>query len=96
LRKGRQQLLNLDPDVIYGDYLACNDFDVSDRVKEIRLPTLILVGSADQMTPPNYGQYLHEQISGSQLVEIQDGGHMMAIEKPVEVTQAVARFLETL
>jgi pimeloyl-ACP methyl ester carboxylesterase len=96
LRKGRQQLLIVDPNVIYGDYLACNDFDVSDRVKEIRLPTLILVGSADQMTPPKYGQYLHEQISGAQLVVIQDGGHMMAIEKPVEVTQAVTRFLETL
>lgn len=96
LRKGRQQLFNVDPNVIYGDYLACNDFDVMDRVREIRLPTLILVGSADQMTPPQYGQYLHEQISGAELVEILDGGHMMALEKPAEVTQAVTRFLGTL
>ncbi len=94
LRKGRQQLLGVDPTVIYGDYSACNNFDVMDQVTGIKLPTLIIVGSADQMTPPKYGQYLHDQISGSQLVEIKDGGHMMAIEKPTEVAQAVTRFLE--
>lgn len=93
-RKGRQQLLNVDPAVMQGDYGACNVFDVMDQVKEISLPTLILAGSADQLTPPKYGQYLHEQIRGSQLVEIKDAGHMMALEKPIEVAQAVARFLE--
>ncbi|GAB4526422.1 MAG: hypothetical protein Kow0063_00660 [Anaerolineae bacterium] len=96
LRKGRNQLLNVDPQVIYGDYIACNSFDVMDQVKNIRLPTLIIVGSADQMTPPKYGRYLHEQIPGASLVEIQDGGHMMAVEKPVDVTEAIARFLGVL
>jgi pimeloyl-ACP methyl ester carboxylesterase len=93
LRKGRQQLLGVDRNIIYGDYAACNAFDVMDEVGDITLPTLIVSGSADQMTPPKYSQYLNAQISGSQLVEIQDGGHMMAVEKPVEVAQAVARFL---
>lgn len=95
-RRGRQQLLSVDPAVIHGDYAACNVFDVMDRVKDIRLPTLIITGSADQLTPPKYGQYLHDQIPGSQLVEIKDGGHLMAVEKPVEVAQAVARFLGVL
>lgn len=94
LRKGRQQLLGVDPTVIYRDYKACNDFDVMDQVTGIKLRTLIIVGGADQMTPPKYGQYLHKQISGSQLVEIKGGGHMMAIEKPTEVAQAVTRFLK--
>ena len=96
LRKGRQLLLSVDLNVIYGDYIACDNFDVMDRVREIELPTLIIVGSADQMTPPKYGLYLHEQIPDSQMAEVRGGGHMMAIEKPVEVTQIIARFLETL
>ncbi len=96
LRKGRQQLLSVDPAIIYGDYAACNRFDVMDRVRVITQPTLIIIGSADQMTPPKYGQYLHEQIVGSELVQIKDGGHMMAVEKPVELAQAVARFLDVL
>jgi pimeloyl-ACP methyl ester carboxylesterase len=95
-RKGHQQLLSVDPTVIHGDYAACNAFDVMDRVGDITRPTLIVAGSADKMTPPQYGQYLHDQIPGSQLVEIKDGGHMMAVEKPAEVTQAVARFLGAL
>jgi pimeloyl-ACP methyl ester carboxylesterase len=95
-RKGRQQLINVDLAVIQGDYAACNVFDVMDRVREIGLPTLIVTGSADQLTPPKYSQYLHAHIRGSQLVEIKDAGHMMALEKPIEVAQAVARFLEGL
>jgi pimeloyl-ACP methyl ester carboxylesterase len=96
LRKGRQQLLSVDPVVIYSDYLACNNFGIMDQVSDIELPTLIVTGSADQMTPSKYGQYLHDQISGAQWVDIKDGGHMMAVEKPVEVSQTVARFLEAL
>jgi pimeloyl-ACP methyl ester carboxylesterase len=94
VRRGRQQLLRVDRTVIHGDYIACDAFELMDRVKDILLPTLIIGGSSDRMTPLKYGQYLHDHIPGSQLVEIKDGGHMMAIEKPVEVAQAVARFLE--
>jgi pimeloyl-ACP methyl ester carboxylesterase len=96
LRNGRRQLLDIDPTVIYADYNACDKFDVMDQVRDIKLPTLIIVGSADQMTPPKYGQFLHEQIPNAQLVVITDGGHMVAVEKPTEVAQAVARFLEIL
>ena len=96
LRKGRQQLSSVDRTVIYADYVACDRFDVMDRVRHISLPTLIVTGSADRMTPSKYGQYLHDQIPGAQWVDILDGGHMMAVEKPVEVSQAVARFLEAL
>jgi pimeloyl-ACP methyl ester carboxylesterase len=94
LRNGRRKLLDVDPNVIFGDYIACDNFDVMDQVREIKLPTLIVVGSADQMTPPKYGHFLHEQIPNAQLVEITNGGHMVAVEKPTEVAQAVARFLE--
>jgi pimeloyl-ACP methyl ester carboxylesterase len=96
LRKGRQQLLDVDPVVIYSDYVACNDFDIMDQVGDIALPTLVITGSADEMTPPKYGQYLCDRIPNAQLVEIKDGGHMMALEKPIQVAQGVARFLEVL
>jgi pimeloyl-ACP methyl ester carboxylesterase len=96
LRKGRQQLRSVDPTIISSDYVACNNFDIMDRVKDIPFLTLVVIGSADQMTPPKYGYYLGNQIADAQLVEIKDGGHMMAIEKPAEVTQAVVTFLEML
>ena len=92
----RRLLLRTDVAVMRGDYAACNAFDVRDRVGEITLPTLIITGSADQMTPPGCGEYLRDRIAGAQLVEIKDGGHMVAVEKPAEVAQAVARFLGAL
>jgi len=96
VRKGRQHLLSIDPTVLYGDYIACNDFDAMDRVRDITLPTLIIAGGADRMTPPEYGGYLHDQMPDAQFVEIKDGGHMLAVEKPAEVAEAIARFLEML
>jgi pimeloyl-ACP methyl ester carboxylesterase len=96
LRKGRQQLLAVEPATIYADYVACDKFDLMDRVKDIRLPTLIMAGNADRMTPLKYAQYLRDQIPDSELVEIKDAGHMLALEKPLEVTRALTRFLKAL
>ncbi len=96
LRKGRQQLLNTDPLIMRGDYLACDQFDVMDRVSAISLPALIICGSADQMTPPKYSQYLRDQIRSAQLVEIRDAGHMLALEKPAEIAPMVERFVREL
>jgi len=95
-RQCRQLLLRTAPTAMRGDYAACAAFDITDRVGDIVLPALIVTGSADQMTPPSHGEYLHSRIAGSQWVEIKDGGHMLAAEKPVEVAQAVARFLGML
>jgi pimeloyl-ACP methyl ester carboxylesterase len=96
LRKGRQQLLSVEPATMYADYVACDKFDVMDQVKAISVPTLIMAGTADLMTPLKYGQYLRDQIPKSGLVEIRDGGHMLALEKPLEVTRALAPFLTAL
>jgi pimeloyl-ACP methyl ester carboxylesterase len=65
-------------------------------VQDIRVPTLIIAGTVDQMTPLKYSQYLRDQIPDSELAEIKDGGHMLALEKPLEVTRALTPFLKTL
>jgi pimeloyl-ACP methyl ester carboxylesterase len=39
---------------------------------------------------------LRDQIPDSELAEIKDGGHMLALEKPLEVTRALTPFLKTL
>ena len=96
LRKGRQQLLSVEPATIYADYVACDRFDLMNQVQDIRVPTLIIAGTVDQMTPLKYSQYLRDQIPDSELAEIKDGGHMLALEKPLEVTRALTPFLKTL
>lgn len=77
----------------YQDFSACSVFDVSQRIGEITLPTLIVVGLDDKMTPMKLSHYLHDNIKGSQLATIDKAGHMTMIEKPEELNQVIAEFV---
>jgi len=74
------------------DYAACDAFDVMDRIGEIKQPTLIIVGSADRMTPPKYAQFLHDRIVGSRLAVVAASGHLPHIERPADVNTAIAEW----
>ncbi len=93
---GRQAMLDIPPQVIHADFLACDRFDVMGRLKEIIAPTLVVSGTEDRLTPPKYGRYLQEHIPQAQLVLVEGGGHMVALEQPVRVAQAVETFVGSL
>ena len=78
------------------DYSACDRFDAMQRLPELHVPTLIIVGSDDQMTPQKYSTFLHERIAGSKLAVIADAGHLVMAEKPAETAQSIADFLAAL
>ena len=96
LRLYIRRLREVSPRVIYDDFTACDAFDRRADVNRIALPTLILCGEADRMTPVKFSQFLHEQITGSQLVIVPGAGHMVMLEQPAAVAEAVARFLPSL
>lgn len=84
------------PAVTRADLLACDAFSVMDRVSEIRLPALVVVGAEDRLTPPRFSQYLHQQIAGSALRIIEGAGHMVMWERPAEFNAALRAFLTAL
>lgn len=90
---GRQGFLQCGPRVMHDDFSACNQFDVSDRLSEIRSPTLIVSGSEDRLTPLKYGHFLEEGIQDARLTVIEGGGHMMALEKPRVFRDTLLQFL---
>jgi len=90
---GRQALLETSPDVLAGDFIACDRFDVMKRLGEIKAPTLVIAGSADQLTPVKYARFLVEHIPDARLAVIEGAGHMMMLERPAEVANAVREFL---
>lgn len=71
------------------DYAACTDFDVMQRLADIKAKTLIVVGSEDVMTPPKYSQFLHEKIVGSELTVVQGAGHLAHAEQPEVVNDLI-------
>jgi pimeloyl-ACP methyl ester carboxylesterase len=89
----RRSMLDTAPVVLYGDFLASDRFDVSDRLGEIQVPALIVCGSEDRMTPLDHAQGLARGIPGAQLLVIPDAGHMVQLERPVEVAQAIEQFV---
>ncbi len=91
--RGRTKLLKTPAEVNHGDFSACNQFDVINCIHDIRLPALVISGSQDRLTPLKYGEYLHSNIAGSAHVVIENGGHMMALEKPDEFINSVLDFL---
>lgn len=96
IEKGIETMLNSRPNVLFGDFAACDRFDIMDRVGTIQVPTIVICGSDDVMTPPKYAHFLAEKISGARLEIIDGAGHMVMIEKPDEFNIRVLEFLTTL
>ena len=89
----RRSMLACSAEVMLGDLIACNQFDLRERLLEINLPTLVISSGQDQMTPPRLGQFLAEQLPQAEFALIEPAGHMMMLEFPEEVAQRVAAFL---
>jgi len=57
------------------------------------LPTLVVVGAEDTMTPPEGSRRMAAAIPGSRLVIIPSAGHIPPLERPGETTAAILEFL---
>jgi len=84
------------PQVIYGDFEACDKFDVMGSLNRISLPTLIICGKDDLLTPVEYSEYLKANIRNSELKVIADAGHMVMLEKPEEFNKILMEFLSSI
>jgi len=78
------------------DYRACDAFDIMAEMSKLTLPTLVIVGDDDRLTPAKYARYLHEHIAGSRLEVIPDAGHLVMAERPAAVNALIADFLAKL
>jgi pimeloyl-ACP methyl ester carboxylesterase len=67
--------------------------DVSDALREVRVPTLLVYGDQDVRAPLSVARQLHRGISGSSLVVLSDAGHVCNIEAPGAFNAAVRSFL---
>jgi pimeloyl-ACP methyl ester carboxylesterase len=80
--------------MLYRDLSACNIFDVMPSLSEIHLPTLIICGDEDRLTPVKYSQYLHSHIAGSTLCILPDAGHYVFREQPEAVNGAIEEWMQ--
>lgn len=90
--RSRATLLATDPNGYAGVCAAIRDADLRDSASSIAVPTLVIGGSRDLATPVEQAQWLHEQIAGSRLVEL-DAAHLGNLDRGPEFTAALDKFL---
>lgn len=69
---------------------------LGDRMRDIRVPTLLIWGRQDVVTPPEAAEGFHRSIAGSKLVWFDRCGHAPMIEKPEEFAGEVLQFAAKL
>ena len=60
------------------------------------IPTLVVVGQEDVITPPPISESMASAVPEGRLVEIPGAGHLPCVEQPVPTTRAILKFLQTL
>lgn len=70
--------------------------DHTTRLSEITVPTLIIVGSEDSITPVKDSQTMHEQISGSRLVNLPNAAHVSNLEQTGQFNRELLDFISSL
>ncbi|MGD8902204.1 MAG: alpha/beta fold hydrolase [Anaerolineae bacterium] len=96
VRLGRRQMVSIPAEVLHGDFAACDTFSVMGRLGEIAVPAVIVCGTQDHLTPSKYSIYLRDQLKGAELYLVEGAGHMVMVERPGAVVEALSSFVEML
>jgi pimeloyl-ACP methyl ester carboxylesterase len=75
------------------DWVTATRVDLGDRLREVRVPTLLLWSDADEISPLAVGEHLASLLPDATLVVISGGDHMFARDRAAEVAPHVARHL---
>jgi proline iminopeptidase len=79
--------------MIFGETQVLKNWNVMDRLGEIKTPALVLAGSADFVYPPEHQQELVARLPNARLVLIERAGHNPQDEQPTKTIAAVRDFL---
>lgn len=96
VQKAREQMRRNGQTALYRDFLSCATFDVMSRLSEIPVPTLVLCGREDKLTPVKYSEYLQQSIPNAQVKVIERAGHMVMLEQPEALHDALRQFCRDL
>jgi len=96
IERGIAEMLQSRPEVLYGDYLACDRFDLMNEIEKIVLPTLIVCGEDDQLAPVKYSQFLQGRIKGSKMEILPNAGHMVMMEAAQLFNEKIREFIEEI
>ncbi len=92
----KAHILKADRDVYRGMMRALFRFDVRDRLREIRVPTLVITGSRDTTVSPTVQEELARGIPGAQHAVIEGAGHAVIVDAPEAFNEVLVSFYRRL
>jgi non-heme chloroperoxidase len=87
----RTLFADCDPSVRAGYLKSMSAMNLLEGIATIALPTTVVIGSRDRLTPPARSQTLVDTIPGARLVTLPDRGHMLPLEDPDAVADEIVR-----
>lgn len=97
IREIRQWVSEVPPATVVGTLKAlAQRADSLPTLKTINVPTLVVIGQEDTVSPIELGRTMAESIPGAKLVTIPQAGHLAPFENPQAVNAAIEEFLEEL
>jgi pimeloyl-ACP methyl ester carboxylesterase len=89
-----KSLLTFDPpEIMLKDFKIDIELDVEPVLKDIQTPTLVMVGTSDPLTPPEYSYRIRKQVGKSKLLLIPHYKHMLPIANREVVSFLIQRFI---
>ena len=85
----------VDPRAVEDQRSALEEFDVSQRLGAIRVPTLVLHGAEDRISPVSNARLLASGITGAQLEILDEVGHSPNVEAPDDFNRHIRAFLSS-
>jgi pimeloyl-ACP methyl ester carboxylesterase len=72
------------------------NWEAGDKLRRIKVPTLILAGQNDTLVPARFSRMLHDIIPNSKLRVFENAGHYLVLEQPALVNAEILKFLESI
>ena len=89
----RSMVAAMSPSAVHGLLGPLLTFDVRHELDRIDLPTRVVVGGRDVLTPPRMARIIARRIPGAELVVYPGCGHLVMLERDVEFNELLATFV---
>jgi pimeloyl-ACP methyl ester carboxylesterase len=94
IKQYEAQMMTSRPQIMRRDLVACMKFDVTNRLSEITVPSFVLVGECDDVTPPKMAKELADGLPRADIAVIRNADHVPMLEEPEEFHRLLRNYLQ--
>ncbi len=92
-----RMLVACPPDVRSTVGIALSEMDLYEAVPRVTVPTLVMAGASDKLTPPSHARRIAQELPAlHRLIVLPETGHMGPVERPAEVAEALVELSEAV